>query len=960
MKQKINHWAKTLLVCALVAIGCTAHAQNFTITGTVTNLSGVPLPGIDVYTFDTTALSSPNPVFYNTITDAFGNYTQIVPNGAAVGPNIDYIVGVLDCSGNFQPQFTSNQQGTVASAILNFSVCDSISIIVNPICTASFYYYPDTLPYTLTFVNHNIIMPPAGNPTATYLWSFGDGTTSTQASPTHTYAAGNQTYNVCLTYTDSAQNCTDTYCDNFVYVDSTYWYNCDATFTGSPSWSGAPNGIDFWANGVHSAFTTNTYTWDFGDGTTYTGMFPPTHIYPASGAYYACLTVANPATGCNTTFCDSVRTGFIVNPWGCAASYWATPDSVSAAGTVNYNFFDASWFISPTVTYLWDFGDGTTSTLQNPQHTYTNLTGSYSVCLTITDSTTTCNNTYCQQIYMPNSPCGSIGIAYTAVSGNVVIFSSNITPVPGINYLWDFGDNATSTQPNPTHTYSSIPGGGWVPYFVTLTITDSVSNCSGNTGTHLFFAPPCNSTYIIQSMQNPTTIQFSSNSAGALGYSFVWDFGDGTTSTQASPTHTYTNSGFYLATLTYTDSINACTAVTTAAVFGQVGLGCQPNFIVSPAGLTLTLIDNSFTSWGTQAQNYLWDFGDGNVSAQRGNVTHTYAQLGIYNICLTISDSSTSCYNTMCGSVSVNTTGGGGGSFAIGVVLADSIPVQNATVYLIEQSASGAMNIVDTMNTDASGLYYFMPQVTTTYYIKAAPQANSTVFATHLPTYYGDVLTWQSATPYIPNGGVTLAPISLVPVALRPGTAQVMGSVANGGYMPVGSSMAGLSVVMMDNNAGNLTGCTHTLTQANGTYTLPTVDYGSYKVMVEIPGMPTAQHSITLSAGAPMANNINFLATTNSIALAFDEAAALRNSLQILPNPNNGNFVLNLTLIQPENNAQVRIIDALGREMQTLTTALPQGETALSLQAQNLNEGVYFVEISTQQAKAHIKFVKTK
>ena len=393
-------------------------------------------------------------------------------------------------------------------------------------------------------------------------------------------------------------------------------------------------------------------------------------------------------------------------------------------------------------------------------------------------------------------------------------------------------------------------------------------------------------------------------------------------------------------------------------MFLQQSVNCQPSYSVAPNGLSVTFIDNSYTNTGTPAANYLWDFGDGNVSTQTGTVTHQYAQAGTYTVCLSLNDATINCSNQLCAAVGVGSIGGGG-SLAIGIVMADSIPTPNATVYLIAyDSLLNTMTVVDTMNTNSSGLFYFMPQATATYFIKAAPQVGTTLFNTHMPTYYGDVVNWQNAIAYNPLNGVLLATINLVPVVLRPGAGNLSGIVANAGYMPAGHSMAGLSVILMNTNGGITTACKHTLTNANGSFSLPSLDYGTYKAMVEIPGMPSAQYNVNITAANPNTNNLNFVATNNNIALANAEQELLSASLGILPNPNNGVFVLNFNATAA-NNAQIRIFDALGRLVLEQNAQFFEGSNKLPLQLNNVQEGVYLVQLKTNNATAQVRFVKT-
>ncbi|MDP2385818.1 MAG: PKD domain-containing protein [Bacteroidota bacterium] len=115
--------------------------------------------------------------------------------------------------------------------------------------------------------------------------------------------------------------------------------------------------------------------------------------------------------------------------------------------------------------YSWNFGDGSTSTLANPTHTFSRF-GSYNVCLTTGDSL--CNSSLCNpyKIGNPGTNC-QISNIYVVDSLGVVVFNHFITGTLPFTYSWDFGDGSTSTASNPQHTYSSSG-----LYHVTLQVTD--------------------------------------------------------------------------------------------------------------------------------------------------------------------------------------------------------------------------------------------------------------------------------------------------------------------------------------------------------------------------------------------------------------------------------------------------------------------------------------------------------
>jgi len=124
--------------------------------------------------------------------------------------------------------------------------------------------------------------------------------------------------------------------------------------------------------------------------------------------------------------------------------------------------------------------------------------------------------------------------------------------VPPYSFLWDFGDGTTSTAQNPVHTYTS--GGR---FKAVLTVTDSSGNDDSDSVTIKVSAVPLEATATADPTSGgaPLEVSFTGEvTGGTPPYDFVWSFGDGTTSTEQNPVHTYTDPGRYSVTLTVTDS----------------------------------------------------------------------------------------------------------------------------------------------------------------------------------------------------------------------------------------------------------------------------------------------------------------------------------------------------------------------------------------------------------------------
>lgn len=292
---------KILLSFMAMATGMVAFAQDFTITGTVTDNFGNPVPNHTIYI---SADSSTFSYFNMVNTDASGNYTDIVVNGAQIGPNIDFFVSTYDyCtpSGGWQTATLSNNQGTITSGVADFMVCDSANVTYN--CYASFYGFDSSNTGDYYFIDMSY------GSGLSYAWDFGDGNTSNQQYPTHTFANG--TYTVCLTV--SSGSCSDTYCQTITVGGPA----CNAYFY---SYVDSLTSTVYVVNLSNNTSGNLTYAWDFGDGNT-SNLQYPSHTYGSTGIYYVCLTVAD--MFCTSTYCDSIgitqfmvdgsRSGFTIN-----------------------------------------------------------------------------------------------------------------------------------------------------------------------------------------------------------------------------------------------------------------------------------------------------------------------------------------------------------------------------------------------------------------------------------------------------------------------------------------------------------------------------------------------------------------------------------------------------------------------------------------------------------------------
>ncbi|MBS3741218.1 MAG: carboxypeptidase regulatory-like domain-containing protein, partial [Candidatus Cloacimonetes bacterium] len=201
-----------------------------------------------------------------------------------------------------------------------------------------------------------------------WLWQFGDGTTSTEQNPTHLYSEPS-TYTVSLTATNSTGSST-LIRDDLIKAGEPP----TADFGASPTAGTAPLGVSFINQSVQVSGFPTTWQWDFGDGGTSNSQSPG-HVYQEAGIYSVELIASN---DCGVDTLN--RTDYITVYSGPMADFGATP--LNGCQPLTVNFTDSSANI-PT-SWQWDFGDGATTTAQNPNHEYDEW-GIFTVSLTVSN-----------------------------------------------------------------------------------------------------------------------------------------------------------------------------------------------------------------------------------------------------------------------------------------------------------------------------------------------------------------------------------------------------------------------------------------------------------------------------------------------------------------------------------------------------------------------------------------------
>ncbi len=441
-----------------------------------------------------------------------------------------------------------------------------------------------------------------------WLWNFGDGTTSGVQNPSHQYTQVG-TYTVSLVVTNSCG--VDTLIKSGLI--SVVCTAPVAAFAASVEAGELPLAVSF----TDQSAGATAWSWDFGDESFSTEQHPG-HTYTAAGTYTVTLTATNQCGSSMVTRQDLITVTCTKPVAGFAAS------KSSGELPLAVQFTDQS--IGAT-SWLWSFGDGAVSTVQHPQHTYT-AAGAYTVTLIVANMcgvdtlvgpapiTVTCTAPVAGFTSSPNAGEMPLAVQFTDQSSGAT------------SWAWNFGDSAGSTEQNPSHTYTAVG-----TYTVHLTVANQCGQdviTKNGLVTVTCELPAAQFNHSVSSGEQPLTVHFTDLSTAAA--SWAWDFGDGNTSTLQNPGHTYVQAGTYGVTLIVTNQCGADT-VTKGNLITVTCTAPSADFTGGPTTGTLPL-DVSFTNLSSGADSWLWDFGDGTTSTQE-NPSHTYDAVGSYTVTLT-------------------------------------------------------------------------------------------------------------------------------------------------------------------------------------------------------------------------------------------------------------------------------------------------------------------------------------
>ena len=717
--------------------------------------------------------------------------------------------------------------------------------------------------------------------------------------------------------------------------------------TGGNQWPVAVSGADVLGGDV--PFTVNfnatgsadpdgtivSYAWEFGDGATSTTA-NPSHAYTTPGDYVATLTVTDNqgVTTSNAVAISALAPN--INPVA-----FIDADITSGNAPLSVVFTAAgSYDPDGSIGNIeWDFGDSSFTYFGSPAYHTFSTEGTFTVTVTVYDGRGgfgTASMVINVGPEPPNQPpiaVAEVNVASGEVPFNPFFNSASSSDPDGFitGWFWDYGDGTTSTLPNPAIKVYETPG----TYTVTLTVTDNDGATGADslvvtaTGTPVNQPPTAVLNTTSTTGEAPFTTTFdSTGSSDADGtiVSWLWDFGDGTTSTVANPgSKTYAAPGTYLATLTVTDDDgDTGTDSVTITVTPGTGGNQPPVAVISadptsgPAPLVVVFSSaGSFDPDGTIV-DYFWEFSNGRTTS-RENPRLRFNNDGIYTGTLTVTDDQGA---TAADSITI----------VVGDVPVNQPPAAVASADVTSGDTPLAVNFTGSASSDSDGTivsyaWAFGNGATAT---TANPSHSYTAAGTYIATLTvtddGGATDSASVTITVTDPAVNLPPTAVASADVTSGTAPLVVNFTGSGSSDSDGTIVGYAWTFGDGATSTTANPSHSYTAA-GTYvaTLTVSDNEG----------ATATDSVTLTVTEPGNGCASNCAIVSNISLTVR---------------GNGSIVAMVTVVD-ENGAElagaaVDVIWTLPDSTTIMDSASVSGRGTARFNLSDFGPGSYLISIS--------------
>lgn len=564
---------------------------------------------------------------------------------------------------------------------------------------------------------------------------------------------------------------------------------------------------------------------------------------------------------------------------------------------------------------------------------------------TVTNSTTGAPVANQAVTIMTDSTCGSYyGTATTNANGfYTVTFLTNPVNQCGL-YGYTSGCNGALVYQQ-----------GWYGNTQTTATMNFQVACSGtSSGCQAAFTASQNA------FGGVTCTNQSTGSSPAGGFTSSWSVNGVASSTAASPVFQLA-AGAYTICLTIADNTGCTSTYCDSLVVGGGGTSCQAAFSYQVSGNGVSFAGQALNV--NTPVNYYWDFGNNTSSSQQN--PYVVFTSGTYNVCLTISDTTAGCYNTVCQTVTVGTVTPP--STISGFVYLDSTmqnpggAVNTSRVWLIQyDSLAGTLTALDSQTVSIAspngmfaGAYNFTNVPQGDYLVKCALLSGPD-YATNLPTYYAGSLYWASANFVQPsNNNYNFTMIT----GTNPGGPGFIGGlVSQGANKMSGAAIANAEVLLLDINNNPIA---YTYSDATGNFSFSNLAYGTYKIYTEVINKTTTPVLVTISPNHASENGVSVEINSTYVAgsVSAIENNAYFQGVKVYPNPTSADAVVSLNLKQSAN-VSLSLVNVMGQTIFTQADKMSAGEQAISISLQNVPKGLYILKLVANGATQEMKIVK--
>lgn len=510
---------------------------------------------------------------------------------------------------------------------------------------------------------------------------------------------------------------------------------------------------------------------------------------------------------------------------------------------------------------------------------------------------------------------------------------------------WDFGDGTASNELNPMHQYNSSG-----MYEVCLSIEDTAGICED-----IF----CGLVYVDDSScfaefdwyadtNNPLLIHFTDQSYGDIAY-WHWDFGDLSYSEEQSPVHLYSNPGQYLVTLEVFDSLELCYDMIAKWIYITDSSSCTADFVVELDTLNNFPNVYHFKDFSTgNANNWLWDFGDGQVSFDQ-NPIHVYQESGAYEVCLTISsnDGVNNCFDSECKVITTPEYFNFGGQVFMGdyPLNVDENDSSNIAIAYLYRRYLNKWELMDMREFWKFGYYWFADKPEGEYIVRTDLLPGSDEFGNYAPVYYGNASYWIGADILVLDNSEHFAVnINLKPtLEFQGGIGHIDGKLVPGLDCNLDMDIGGELVYLL-NSANQIVSFTYTDETAG--FSFDGLGFGSYMIKVEIAGKLSQTINVQIDEANTSQSGLLFEVDCNSYVdikeIVFDGDPIIES---IYPQPASQQVYIDLTL-KESSSFRAELININGQVVSAWKFHLNAGKQTKKFGLTSMGSGLYLLKIS--------------